>query len=163
MLTLAPRGSEQVSSILKPFAQSEVLPTVDEIVQTCRVMHHFKLMQFAAPYVVQDPNDPFWTHSEALHRVEAGGNLFNGALAPAAPFRRLFRTESGFLGLGPQSLEVGDGVWIPRGAKAPFVLRERVREQSQGKQELIGETYLHGFMTGEKRGGIGKWEEIEID
>ena len=149
--------------MLEHFSESEALPTSDEIIFTCRVMHRFKLLQFLQPYVILDPNDPFPTPEEQLHRVEGQGDLFKRALGPAAPFRRLFRTEKGFLGLGPQSLEVGDGVWIPRGAKVPFVLRETVRDQREVKRELIGETYLHGFMIGESREGVGELEEIEIE
>jgi hypothetical protein len=36
--------------------------------------------------------------------------------------RRLFTTESGFLGLGPRIIEPGDQVWILTNAHTPFLL-----------------------------------------
>lgn len=68
---------------------------------------------------------------------------FEDALQDVMKFRALYRTEGGYLGLGPRSVEYGDEVWLLQGAGVPFILRKD-GEQS----ELIGETYLHGFMDG---------------
>ncbi|PQE24591.1 heterokaryon incompatibility protein [Rutstroemia sp. NJR-2017a BVV2] len=59
--------------------------------------------------------------------------------------RSLFRTSVGSLGIGPQSLQILDEVWILNGATVPFVLRPR----EDGNYQLIGEVYLHGLMHGE--------------
>ncbi|KAJ8611817.1 hypothetical protein MRB53_037730 [Persea americana] len=45
--------------------------------------------------------------------------------ARKARHRDFFRTENGFLGLGPASLEVGDLVVVPFGCAYPLILRER--------------------------------------
>ena len=60
--------------------------------------------------------------------------------------RRLFITSNGILGLGPQSLNCGDEIWLFRGARTPFVLRP---SPSGDTYSIVGEVYLHGFMNGE--------------
>ncbi|KAL8762929.1 MAG: hypothetical protein Q9184_001151 [Pyrenodesmia sp. 2 TL-2023] len=62
--------------------------------------------------------------------------------------RRLFGTESGWLGLGPESLQVGDSVWILAAAPTPFALRKAV-DAPANAYELVGEVYVHGAMHGE--------------
>jgi hypothetical protein len=57
----------------------------------------------------------------------------------------MFRTANHYLGLGPVSSDIGDELWILRGARMPFVLRRRDDRQYQ----LIGEAYVHGIMHGE--------------
>ncbi|KAL5365567.1 heterokaryon incompatibility protein-domain-containing protein [Aspergillus floccosus] len=52
--------------------------------------------------------------------------------------RRVYRTQSGLLGLGPRSMQPGDSVTALFGGGLPFVLR-----QSGGSWKLIGATYLH--------------------
>ena len=57
--------------------------------------------------------------------------------------RRLFRTDNGYMGLGPAIAEVGDYVVLVKGARMPFIVRPR------GKLwELMGDAYLHGAMSG---------------
>ncbi|KAM3072057.1 hypothetical protein ACMFMG_008518 [Clarireedia jacksonii] len=68
--------------------------------------------------------------------------------------RSLFRTSIGCLGIGPQSLQVHDEVWVLKGATVPFVLRPR----EDGTYQLIGEAYLHGLMHGE----LVSWREDKI-
>lgn len=63
--------------------------------------------------------------------------------------RRLFRTDKGFLGLGPDSVRAGDQVWILAGARVPFVLRDVSTEHGPDSFELVGESYVHGIMQGE--------------
>ncbi|KAH7371464.1 hypothetical protein BKA64DRAFT_550256, partial [Cadophora sp. MPI-SDFR-AT-0126] len=58
--------------------------------------------------------------------------------------RRLYLTEKGYLGLGPESTAVGDQVFMLQSARVPFVLRDN----ADGSFELIGETYVHEFMDG---------------
>lgn len=59
--------------------------------------------------------------------------------------RSLFRTRKGYLGIGAQSLRMGDEVWLLAGAAVPFILRSC----GDGEYELVGEAYLHGVMHGE--------------
>jgi len=59
--------------------------------------------------------------------------------------RRLFKTSRGYLGIGHDSLLVGDYVAILPGSNVPFALRKVDGNQYR----LVGETYVHGIMHGE--------------
>ncbi|KAE8152350.1 hypothetical protein BDV25DRAFT_137923 [Aspergillus avenaceus] len=87
--------------------------------------------------------------------------------------RCLFRTERGYLGLGPETIEPGDEVWLVAGSRTPFILRKldeskskknarrlvnsirnSFRKQPSGSQDsvrrnFVGESYVHGIMNGE--------------
>jgi hypothetical protein len=63
--------------------------------------------------------------------------------------RSLYRTSRGYLGLGPESMTVGDEIWLLKGAQVPFALRAISNLSSY---RLVGETYLHGEMHGEMLG-----------
>jgi hypothetical protein len=90
--------------------------------------------------------------------------------------RRIFRTDEGYLGLGPKltrgvlpcqkdSLNANrmkpDELWVVPGAMTPFILRPK-----GGCYQLVGECYVYGLMDGEAMSGIGddrfKVEEIEV-
>lgn len=57
--------------------------------------------------------------------------------------RRMYRTRSGRIGLGPNQMRAGDEVVILLGARMPFILRRLNRCKSKATHFLIGETYLH--------------------
>ena len=59
--------------------------------------------------------------------------------------RRMFRTQDGYVGLGPQYLQSGDQVALFEGGKLPFIIRGNGSEQ----YELIGDCIVHGAMSGE--------------
>ena len=61
---------------------------------------------------------------------------------------RLFRTKQSFLGLGTESVMSGDSIWIVSGSRVPLILRKKPGSLD-GRFELVGATYLHGFMHGE--------------
>ena len=63
----------------------------------------------------------------------------------AYAWRRLFRTQSGYLGIGPQSLQIGDVVSILPSSNVPFLLRQ----VEDNRYRLIGDAYVHGIMHGE--------------
>ncbi|KAI0549473.1 heterokaryon incompatibility protein-domain-containing protein [Xylaria curta] len=68
--------------------------------------------------------------------------------------RGLFWTEHGYMGLAANGVEVGDEIWLFKGANVPFILRGPSIEESrewniQGLYELVAESYLHGAMNGE--------------
>ena len=75
------------------------------------------------------------------------GERFLSLLRHGPGFGRcIYLTENGHLGLGPTGLRHGDAIWLLRGARVPFVLRENAEEEGYN---LLGETYVHGFMHGE--------------
>lgn len=60
--------------------------------------------------------------------------------------RRLFRTERGYVGLGPAGSSVGDIVCTVSGTITPFLLRRRDQVEVH---DLVGECYIDGIMKGE--------------
>ncbi|KAI0468437.1 heterokaryon incompatibility protein-domain-containing protein [Xylaria cf. heliscus] len=60
--------------------------------------------------------------------------------------RRMFYTESGYIGLGPRLTWDGDRVFLVKGSRTPLLLRPQPQE---GKWELLGDCYVHGIMQGE--------------
>lgn len=68
------------------------------------------------------------------------------------PAFRVFFTKMGYIGLGPENVQVGDTVHILLGASVPFVLRQltppNVIEQ-EPRHEYIGHCYVQGIMDGE--------------
>ena len=88
--------------------------------------------------------------------------LFLEALGHVAVGRRIFRTENGWLGLGPRSLEIGDSVWILAAARTPYAL-QKLSDGNQDAYELVGEVYVHGAMHGEALGdGVPMWDDIVL-
>lgn len=69
--------------------------------------------------------------------------------------RRLFRTETGLLGLGPAHLRKYDTVCILRSGQVPFILREDnfgLHQYQTGLSNsyfLIGPCYVYGMMDGD--------------
>lgn len=92
--------------------------------------------------------------SEETHRayqaVRVGGNVGQGVKYAKIAFnkllqRRPFRSEGGYIGLGPLGMCPGDLIWILPGADVPFVLRPA----SNGGFTIVGEAYVHKIMDGE--------------
>ncbi|KAF5714604.1 heterokaryon incompatibility 6 OR allele [Fusarium mundagurra] len=74
-------------------------------------------------------------------------------------YRRAFLTDTGYLGMGHESTQAGDEVWIISGSPAPLVLRKSVETNEYC---LIGESYVHGAMQGEAVTDEVTWEKIKI-
>lgn len=82
---------------------------------------------------------------------------------------RLFRTAEGMLGLGTESLQIDDSVWIVAGSRIPLIMR-RLEASPATKEvpryELVGGAYVHGFMHGEALQGMlrdGKQSPLEFE
>lgn len=74
------------------------------------------------------------------------------AVLKATVRKRMFVTDSGYLGIAHRSLQIGDQVWILMGADMPCILRSISSETSgsePGKYLFGGESYVHGIMDGE--------------
>ncbi|KAI1091292.1 HET-domain-containing protein [Rostrohypoxylon terebratum] len=75
---------------------------------------------------------------------------------------RLFRTAGGHLGCGTTSCEVGDSIWIVQGSRVPLILRPTTFGIGEEiTYNLVGGTYLHGFMQGEALEGR-EFHEISL-
>ena len=62
----------------------------------------------------------------------------------ALQYRRLVTTETGFLGLAPDEVEVGDTVAVILGCNFPVLLRP-----FDNGYKYVGECYVDGVMDGE--------------
>jgi hypothetical protein len=75
-------------------------------------------------------------------------------------YRRLARTERGYLALVGAGARVGDAVALVRGCGVPVVLRRR--EDERGGWRLVSDAYVHGVMDGSRWDGESVGEEIVI-
>lgn len=73
--------------------------------------------------------------------------------------KRAFRTEKGYVGLGPGEAQAGDAVVLFPGFSAPYVLR-RFQHYRDRVYEVVGECYVDGLMDGEYLGGAQTVEDL---
>ena len=59
--------------------------------------------------------------------------------------RRIFSSQKGYLGVGPEEAREGDLICIFLGGEVPFVLRT----DGHGHYRLIGECYVHDIIDKE--------------
>jgi hypothetical protein len=64
--------------------------------------------------------------------------------------RSFFTTKKGYMGIGPNVLEIGDIVCVLFGGDVPYILRPK-----DGYYQLVGDAYVHGIMEGE---AIEQWQ-----
>ena len=96
--------------------------------------------------------------------------LIGDNIAFSVIYSKLWSTSQGFLGLGRQTVEKGDEVFIIKGSPVPLVLRPiegtllpsfGLSEREQGYL-FVGACYLHGFMDGEAVKPDTKWERVHL-
>ena len=86
------------------------------------------------------PPDMAYTSSFAAKEA----HIFNEMVIKACNGRQFFRTQKGYMGLGPKDIKNGDIVSVLLGGQVPFILRKL-----DDTYTLIGESYVHGIMNGE--------------
>jgi hypothetical protein len=139
------------------------IPSLDE---TLRYHEHFRLMDsddIAAEALCLGYADILeWLRQSSLANLENYSELVEAArrsrrkgdadiywrcVNQFCTNRRVFRTKSGILGLGPGTMVVGDSVVCLFGGKCPYTLRPRGRDWS-----FIGECYIRHevIMSGEE-------------
>jgi hypothetical protein len=80
-------------------------------------------------------------------RVERFVKPFKENMKHATSDRKLFATDTGFIGLYPNNAEVGDLVVVLFGGHVPYVLREKGKDYKLCV--LIREAFVHSIMCGE--------------
>ena len=72
-------------------------------------------------------------------------------------------TKQGRMCLLPPLTQIGDEVFIPYGARTPFVVRRVQMPKDVGTYELVGEAYVQGIMMGEAliSGGLDTVIELQ--
>lgn len=101
----------------------------------------------------------FSTFSSAFER-----DAFTNVWADVCTNRSVFRTEKGYLGLGPGWMLPGDRVHIIKGAAVPYVFRP-IPLKGESAFELEGDVYIRGIMDGEAEARLGMpfhWTEIVV-
>ncbi|KAI1455192.1 heterokaryon incompatibility protein-domain-containing protein [Annulohypoxylon moriforme] len=63
--------------------------------------------------------------------------------------RRLFMTETGNIGWGPEGLKRDDQIFVLPGGRTPFIIRGVDRLEGKSTGQLIGDCYLQGAMDGQ--------------
>jgi hypothetical protein len=79
------------------------------------------------------------------NRCAAFQEDFVASVEASLQFRTLFVTQTGYLGLGPLTMQPNDIVCVLLGCSVPVV----IRMQAPSRHILIGECYMHGIMDGE--------------
>ncbi|KAI0151361.1 heterokaryon incompatibility protein-domain-containing protein [Pestalotiopsis sp. NC0098] len=93
-------------------------------------------------------SDDWFSSASSLESGNHGQAEDFGTLFNHSRHLRLFRTGSGYLGLGTECMEVHDSIWILPGSRIPLILRS-VEGDKDNQYRLVGGAYLHGFMHGE--------------
>jgi hypothetical protein len=70
---------------------------------------------------------------------------FISAIEASLQFRTLFVTQSGYIGLGPLTMQPTDMICVLVGCSVPVV----IRDDAPNCHVLVGECYMHGIMDGE--------------
>ncbi|KAJ4136499.1 hypothetical protein NW768_004113 [Fusarium equiseti] len=127
---------------------SSIFPSVNLIKSVCMNLGIIPIQEVQ----LNDEEVQMLTATTSMHSVPPGTIVLSTYVN-----HRPFLSDSGYLGMAYESVEVGDEVWIVRGCPTPLVLR-RVGEELN----LVGECYVHGVMRGEAVGDDTKWEKIQI-
>ena len=124
--------------------------------------------------------ETWWELAQSANKEGRGGSFLNGRnrdlIRVAGLIRNSVRaykfwlTSQGFLGMGPQTLEKGDEVFVAKGSRLPLILRplENTIAQNLGiagherGYMFVGQCYLHGFMDGEAVNPDTGWETVHL-
>jgi len=68
--------------------------------------------------------------------------------------RKVLLTSQGFFGVAPNSVKVGDQLYLLLGAEFPILLRRL--PETEVEYTLVGECYIHGLMHGKGMTGVLK-------
>jgi hypothetical protein len=92
------------------------------------------------------------------HRSPTNGSWlsFQEVAIKSCYHRSIYTTKRGYIGIGPNAMQVGDICCVLLGGSIPFILREK-----EGYHQLVGDAYLHGIMKGEAMKGdeAGEFKE----
>ncbi|KAH7236818.1 heterokaryon incompatibility protein-domain-containing protein [Fusarium redolens] len=95
-----------------------------------------KLSQLDTPEGLEDLLDTWQSCLRPIYRQLRLIEQFN---------RRFFRTEKGYMGLGPPDIQPGDAICVLLGGCVAYALRRSADET----WIYVGECYIHGIMDGE--------------
>jgi hypothetical protein len=146
--------------ILTSEGSSNLLPTPSVVQEICQVMGLWPTQT--------EPGSDF-AANEAEEILLKDYATFDNLVGGPSNERKLLRTDIGHIGLGPQSMQIGDTVWIMPGCSAPLILRlsdkfshssPNSEPLSESKYVLVGDAYIHGVMNGESVNDDTQWEHL---
>jgi hypothetical protein len=150
---------EQIRNELSLQDTTEIAETFAEVL-TCGFLHpqyegvgepnahvHYNRTYHDVHHSMTYQGDVIENHPDAdlLLSLEVPDQSFQNAIDYVCEGRILFCTQTGFMGLGPASMRIGDEACILKGGKVPYILREA----TEGHYNLVGECYISGAMHGE--------------
>lgn len=117
---------------------------MDKNSQRFRFLHKMGLHNHKKTYLGASWGVMMYNLMADVYHERTSGAMIPGLRLTRVPHRRMFRTETGYIGIGPRDMQVGDLVALFAGSKVPLVVRNR-----DVLLELVGDCYLHGVMAGE--------------
>jgi hypothetical protein len=104
--------------------------------------------------------------------LETQVSIVNNSIASATKARRFFLTSRGYMGLGPAGLQRRDKIYLIKGGRTPFALRNTVTDWPQdvpaGGLQVLGDSYVHDlmdsrtFMKGLLKSRSRRWQDIDL-
>lgn len=133
------------------------LPSLEEIQQQQALhaeIHEIRRKEFTSETgtLGEEDSEALEEKMQQMYQDESVALPYGHQLNRIMLGRRVFLTADGLLGLGPQSVDAGDDVFVLPGARVPFLLRPIDRAGGCGSgevYEMVGECYVHGIMQGE--------------
>lgn len=93
-----------------------------------------------------DPDLDFTDHLRRHRFAKACATFCMSIVSRVSSSWQLFVTQQGFLGSCASNTQVGDGIWVLNGARAPFILRPSPDNSSY---TFVGDTFMLDLMNGE--------------
>jgi hypothetical protein len=114
-------------------------------VSRCNLPGSFPLYDWTGEEITHTPG--FEAHWSRLWKdVSASSATFAEVISYAVRGRRFFFTDTGYIGLGPESAQEGDEVCMLEGGRVSYVIWE---VGWGGGWELVGKCFVAGVMHGE--------------
>ncbi|KAK5657944.1 hypothetical protein OQA88_2496 [Cercophora sp. LCS_1] len=107
-----------------------------------------------------EANNDVWTLMTLMGRLSSTSpngpppwmEYYTRLVAACKGGRQFGITSQGYMGLFPAGTKDSDELFVLKGARVPFVLREHSSHSYQVYHQVCGDGYLHGFMNGEALG-----------
>ncbi|KAK7425714.1 hypothetical protein QQZ08_007813 [Neonectria magnoliae] len=142
-----------------------LLDLVGISVASSRVMLTAQYIQFRRKFSSFRFNQPS-SRADAVRRVGLDPELQGEKMSTYSTClhwnagRRLYLTENGYIGTGPNDMQEGDAVVVLFGATVPYLLRKQSTVEEEDAWSYIGEAYCEGIMNGEILGEEGTTFQI---
>nr|POE47707.1 heterokaryon incompatibility protein 6, or allele [Quercus suber] len=95
-------------------------------------------------------------HLETLQSGQTGvASVYDAHVIATCYGRKFAITTEGSLCTVPSLAQIGDVVFVPKGARTPFLIRPKPAETEEGLHELVGECYVQGIMRGQAADMVG--------